>query len=150
MHYFVGCLAPYNAHIDCGSGLSQTAGLVGENCTFTCNAGYLLYGNVTNGTCESSGNWSRGNPTCIRNSCPYRLTTLRTEKYSHVVRYTKHLIGCDLKYQSKCNVSCDYGYIGNTTTYVCDFINNSRLLAWVPFDAQSHLMCSIGLFIYII
>ncbi|XP_065903131.1 sushi, von Willebrand factor type A, EGF and pentraxin domain-containing protein 1-like isoform X3 [Dysidea avara] len=139
-----GCLAPHNGHVDCGSGLVQTAGLVGDNCTFTCNTGYLLYGNVTNGTCEDSGNWSRGNPTCRRNSCPNHLTTLRTDKYSQVVEHTTILAGCGLEFQSTCNVSCDYGYTGNSITYLCNVTNTSGVLEWVPVDdAQPHLMCHI-------
>jgi len=143
----LGCLAPYNGHVDCGSGFAQTTGL-GDNCTFTCNTGYLLYGNVTNGTCESSGNWSRGNPTCLRNyCCPNHMTTFRTDKYSHLVQHTTILAGCGLQYQSKCNVSCDYGYTGNNITYLCDVHNASRVLDWIPVnDAQPHLMCDIGLF----
>jgi len=107
----------------------------------------LLSGNVTNGTCESSGNWSRGNPTCIRNSCPNHIITFRTDKLSHVVQHATILAGCDLTYQSKCNVSCDYGYTGSNITYLCDVTNTTGVLAWVPVDdTQPHLMCFIGLF----
>ena len=75
------------------------------------------------------------------------MTTFRTDKYSDVIQHTTILAGCDLTYQSKCNVSCDYGYTGNNITYVCGVHNASRVLDWIPVDdAQPHVMCDIGLF----
>ena len=62
------CSAPLNGQVDCGSGLVNM-GVEGDNCTFSCDPGYMLQGSVTSGTCENSGSWSGGLPSCVLLNC---------------------------------------------------------------------------------
>ena len=61
MYIPIVCYAPLNGQVDCGSGL-MNMGLKGDNCSFSCDPGYMLQGSVTSGTCEDNGNWSEGLP----------------------------------------------------------------------------------------
>ena len=40
-------------------------GYEGDTCSFTCDTGYELTGSDTR-TCQSNGNWSGSNVTCVR------------------------------------------------------------------------------------
>ena len=55
--FFIVCNAPLNGQVDCSSGLVNM-GVEGDNCTFSCDPGYMLQGSVTSGTCENTGSWS--------------------------------------------------------------------------------------------
>ena len=44
-------------------------GVEGDNCTFSCDPGYMLQGSVTSGTCENTGSWSGGLPSCVPLNC---------------------------------------------------------------------------------
>ena len=59
------CSAPLNGQVNCDSGLVN----IGENCNFSCDPGYMLQGSVTSGTCENTGNWSEGLPSCVPLNC---------------------------------------------------------------------------------
>ena len=55
---------PSNGMISCslgGNGVPNP----GESCTFTCNSGYELMGNVMR-TCGNDGSWSGSDATCSR------------------------------------------------------------------------------------
>ena len=45
MYVHVVCPTPFNGQVDCGSGL-VTIAVEGDNCTFSCNPGYMLQGSV--------------------------------------------------------------------------------------------------------
>ena len=62
--------APLNGQVDCGSGLVNM-GVDGDNCTFSCDPGYMLQGSIN---CENSGSWSGGSQG--RESLQYPLVLL--------------------------------------------------------------------------
>ena len=62
------CSAPFNGQINCNNGLVDMA-IEGNNCTFSCDLGYMLQGSVTSGTCENTGSWSGGLPSCVPLNC---------------------------------------------------------------------------------
>ena len=57
--------------LDCGGLFNPTNGAVaapsatteGQNATYTCNSGYVMFGSETR-TCEASGSWNGTAPTC--------------------------------------------------------------------------------------
>ena len=51
-------------------------GVEGDNCTFSCDPGYMLQGSVTSGTCENTGSWGGGLPSCVPLNCPDRTEAL--------------------------------------------------------------------------
>ena len=53
---------PANGMMNCS--LGDGGANPGEACTFTCNTGYWLMGSDTR-TCQSSGNWSGSDATCL-------------------------------------------------------------------------------------
>ena len=56
---------PTNGEIvSCSSGVVGV-GYEGDSCSFTCNTGYELTGNVTR-ICQSDGSWSGTDGTCRR------------------------------------------------------------------------------------
>ena len=131
---YIVCSAPLNGQVDCGSGLVNM-GVEGDNCTFSCDPGYMLQGSVTSGTCENTGSWSGGLPSCVPLKCPDRRNVLIG------------IIGsspCSREYQSKCNVSCDEGFTGDDVTYLCDLTSDSKMVYWVPIGGD-HVMCERGL-----
>ena len=87
------CYAPLNGQVDCSSGLVNMA-VEGDNCTFSCEPGYMLQRNVTSGTCENTGSWSGGKPSCIPFNCTNN--TLPVPVNAAVLR----LPSCGLAYQS--------------------------------------------------
>ena len=90
-------------------------GLEGDNCTFSCDAGYMLQGSVTSGTCENNGNWSEGLPFCKPLNCSE--DNLPIPANAKVLQ----LSSCGLAYQSQCTVSCDEGFTGDDVTYLCNY-----------------------------
>ena len=129
------CHAPLNGQVDCGSGLINM-GLEGDNCTFSCDPGYMLQGSVASGTCENTGNWSEGLSSCVPLNCsdspvPASVRALQ-------------LPSCDPTYQSQCNVSCDEGYTGDDVTYLCNITSDPTMVDWVPI-AGVDVMCERGL-----
>ena len=55
------CPAPKNGNFQCPNGPATS--LIGDTCTFSCNAGYELQGS-NNGTCLANQSWSGGDPIC--------------------------------------------------------------------------------------
>jgi len=55
--------APANGGVDCSLGSDGQAN-PGETCTFTCDDGYQISGNIRR-TCEDDGNWSGMVTTCV-------------------------------------------------------------------------------------
>ena len=55
------CSVPTNGNFQCPNGSATS--LIGDTCTFSCNAGYELQGS-NNGTCLANQNWSAGIPIC--------------------------------------------------------------------------------------
>ena len=112
-------------------------GVEGDNCTFSCDPGYMLQGSVTSGTCENTGSWSGGLLSCVPLKCPDRTANLL-------------LIGvigspsCTREYQSQCTASCDKGYTGDDVTYLCNITSDPTMVDWVPIDGE-HVMCDRGL-----
>ena len=112
-----------------------------DNCTFSCDPGYMLQGRITNGTCENNGSWSGGLPSCVPLNCsednlpvPANATVLQ-------------LPSCGLAYQSRCTVSCDEGFIGDDVTYLCNVTSDPTMVDWVPIGGVD-MMCERGLLCY--
>ena len=102
-----------------------------NNCTFSCDPGYILQGSVTNGTCENTGSWSGGLPSCVPLNCTNN--TLLVPANATVLQ----LPSCGLAYQSQCIVSCDEGFTGDIVTYLCNVTNNLTMVDWVPISGTS-------------
>ena len=112
-------------------------GLERETCNFSCDPGYMLQGSVTNGTCEGTGNWSNGLPSCETAIC----TNINETLPVGVV-----IPPCDMTYQSQCIISCDEGFTGDNVTYLCNVTSDSTMVEWVPLSGVD-MMCERGLLI---
>ena len=142
MYVHVVCPTPFNGQIDCGSGL-VTIAVEGDNCTFSCNPGYMLQGSVISGSCENTGSWSGGLPSCVPLNCsednlpvPANATVLQ-------------LPSCGLAYQSQCTVSCDEGFTGDDVTYLCNVTSDPTMVDWVPIsNTETNHMCQRGLLLH--
>ena len=131
------CSAPLNGQVDCGSGV-MSIGLENNNCTFSCDHGYVVQGSVTSGTCGDTGVWSEGLPSCVPLNCsedhlpiPANATVLQ-------------LPSCGLAYQSQCTVSCDEGFTGDDVTYLCNVTSDPTLVDWIPLGRRD-VICVRGL-----
>ena len=111
-------------------------GVEGDNCTFSCDPGYMLQGSVTSGTCENTGSWSGGLPSCVPLNCTNRIRTLKNE--------TMQPSTCRSQYQSQCTVLCDEGFTGDDVTYLCNVTSDLTMVDWVPIGGVD-VMCEIGL-----
>jgi len=136
-------------------------GLEGETCTFSCDPGYMLQGNVTNGTCESNGDWSdrpsfpgsgseelpfsgswnEGLPSCI----PLNCSDLPIPANAIVL----HSPSCGLDYQSQCTVSCDEGFTGDDVTYLCNVTSDPTMVDWIVINRTEKInqTCDRGRFL---
>ena len=122
------CPTPPNGQVFCNSG---------NNCTFSCDPGYMLEGSGS-GICENTGNWNEGLPSCIPLNC-----TRSPDILVNGVIVIRSL-SCRRQYQSQCNVSCDEGFTGNNVTYLCNVTSNSTMVDWVPRGGVD-VMCERGL-----
>ena len=123
-HVYTVCSASFNGQVNCGSGLVDT-GLEEDNCTFSCDPGYMLLGSIT---CENTGSWSGGLPSCVPLNCseddlpiPANATVLQ-------------LPSCGPAYQSQCTVSCDEGFTGDDVTYLCNVTIDLTVVEWVAIN----------------
>ena len=134
------CNAPLNGQVDCGSGLVDI-GLEGEDCTFSCDPGYMLQGSATSGTCVNIGSWSGGQPSCIPLNCTE--DDLPIPANAIVLQ----LPSCSPAYQSQCTVSCDEGFTGDNVTYVCNVTSDPTMVDWVAINRTTSIdhMCLRGL-----
>ena len=133
------CSAPFNGQIDCGSGLVNIAS-EGDNCSFSCDPGYTLQGNINDGTCKSTGNWSGGLPNCIPLNCSTE--DIPVSNGAIVLQSPS----CDPMYQSQCVVSCDTGYTGNNVTYLCNVTSNPTMVNWTTMNrVEMNHVCTRGL-----
>ena len=114
-------------------------GVEGDNCTFSCDPGYMLQGSVTSGTCENTGSWSGGLPSCVPRNCPNRAEVL--EDGVTIIQSSS----CGLQYQSQCTVSCDEGFTGDDVTYLCNVTSDPTVVDWVPIG-EVDVMCERGLY----
>ena len=121
------CSAPSNGQVDCGSRLVDM-GLDGDNCTFSCDPGYMLQGSVTSGTCENVGSWSGGLPSCVPLNCSE--DDLPIPANAAVLQ----LPSCGPAYQSQCTVSCDEGFTGDDVTYLCNVTSDPTMVDWVAIN----------------
>ena len=111
-------------------------GVEGDNCTFSCDPGYMLQESVTSGTCENTGSWSGGLPSCVPLNCTNRIRTLRND--------TMQPSTCRSQYQSQCTVSCNEGFTGDDVTYLCNVTSDPTMVDWVPIGGVD-VMCERGL-----
>ena len=118
--YSISCIS----QVDCGSGLVDM-GLEKDNCTFSCDPGYMLLGSVT---CENTGNWIGGLSSCVPLNCseddlpiPANATVLQ-------------LPSCGPAYQSQCTVSCAEGFTGDDVTYLCNVTIDLTVVEWVAIN----------------
>ena len=121
------CPIPLNGQVDCGTG---------NNCTFSCDPGYMLQGNVTSRMCKSSGNWSGGLPSCEPLRCP--------DRTGLVLNGGHRVPSCQLEYQSQCTASCDEGFAGDNITYMCRLRINPIRVAWTVIDG-GNTVCERGM-----
>ena len=96
----------------------------------------MLQGSVTSGTCENTGSWSGGLPSCVLLNCPDR-----TEILADGVIV---ISSCGLQYQSQCTVSCNEGFTGDDVTYLCNVTSDPTMVDWVPIGGVD-VMCERGL-----
>ena len=129
------CSAPLNGQVDCNSGLVNM-GLEGDDCTFSCDPGCMLQGSVISGTCENTGSWSGGMPSCIPLNC------------SNLMNFSfRAPPSCRLQYQSQCTVSCDEGFTGDNVTYLCNVTSSPTIVDWMALNStEMNHMCQRGLF----
>ena len=116
-------------------------GLKGYNCKFSCDTGYMLQENITNGTCESTGNWNTELPSCMQLTC---------ENRNKMIKQSGAMVlpspSCGLSYQSNCTVSCKEGFIGDDVTYSCNVTSDPTIVDWVPIGGAD-VMCERGLLV---
>ena len=135
----IACSAPLNGQVDCGNGLVNM-GVEGDNCTFSCDPGYMLQGSVTSGVCDNTETWSGGLPSCVPVNCSeYGLPVPANA-------IVLQLPSCGLAYQSQCTVSCDEGFAGDDITYLCNITSDHDpiMVDWVPIGGVD-VMCERGL-----
>ena len=136
----IACAAPRNGQVDCGSGLVNV-GVEGDNCTFSCNPGYMLQGSVTSGTCRNTGNWSETLPSCV----PVPLNCSEDSLPIPANATVLELPSCGLAYQSQCTVSCDEGFTGDDVTYLCNATSDPTMVDWVIINGtEMNQMCQRG------
>ena len=160
------CSAPVNGQVDCGSGLVNM-GLEGDNCSFSCDPGYMLQGSVTIGICENtgnwseglpfsgsgseglpfSGNWSGGLPSCVPLNCnTYDLPVPANGSFTVL-----QLPSCGLAYQSQCTVSCNEGFTGDNVTYLCNVTSDPTMVDWMAINGTAmDPICQRGLLLHLI
>ena len=137
------CSAPLNGQVDCGSGLVNMA-VEGDNCTFSCDPGYMLQGSVTSGTCENTGSWSGGLPSCVPLNCSDRNITGMLPVGVVIISSSS----CGLAYQSQCTLSCDEGFTEDEVTYLCNVTSDPTMVDWVPIGGRN-ISCNRGLLAHI-
>ena len=113
-------------------------GVEGDSCTFSCDPGYMLQGSVTSGTCENTGIWSGGLPSCVPLNCSQG--NLPVPANAIVLQSPS----CGLAYQSQCTVSCDEGFTGDDVTYLCNVTSDPTMVDWVPIGGVD-VTCERGL-----
>ena len=111
-------------------------GVEEDNCTFSCDPGYMLQGSVTSGTCENTGSWSGGLPSCVPLNC---------SEYNSVNAVVLQSPSCGLAYQSQCTVSCNEGFTGGNVTYLCNVTSDPTMVDWVLVRGLSTITCERGL-----
>ena len=119
------CLAPHNGQSYCGNE-SISIEHEGDNCTFSCDPGCTLKGNITSEACENTGSGSGALPFCV----PLNCTDL-----SVVLGHDDAIVvpsSCALQYQSQCTISCDEGFTGDDVTYLCNVTSDPTMVDWVP------------------
>ena len=139
-HIIIVCSAPLNGQVDCGSGLVNM-GVEGDNCNFSCDPGYMLQGSVTSGTCENTGSWSGGLPSCVPLNCTDRNRTGILLSFGITVIPSS---SCRLQYQSQCTLSCVEGFTGADVTYLCNVTSDPIMVNWVPIGGRN-ITCERGL-----
>ena len=110
------CSAPTNGNFECPNGAATS--LIGDSCTFSCNAGYELQGSK-NGTCLANQSWSGGDPICVL-ICPTLLN-------AHVE--------CDN--ENICTFSCNPGYSFRGITRGACKNTSGELPSCVPMNCTS-------------
>ena len=93
----------------------------GDNCTFTCDAGYELTGSSER-TCQSNGSWSGSPVSCIIMECPSSSLPMNSILAE----------SCNSVYQSMCELQCEEGFNGTgNPSYVCDVLSNGSSVMWM-------------------
>ena len=104
MSLLAQCLAPTNVNFQCPNGTS----LIGDTCTFSCNAGYEIKG-PNYRTCLANQSWSGEDPICVALNCSTSPPLDNSQLQS----------SCDTQYQSTCATVCVDGYTGVGGSYTC-------------------------------
>ena len=131
------CPAPINGNIQCSNG--TTTILIGESCTFSCNAGYELQGS-NNGTCLANQSCSGGDPICVALNCSTSPPLNNSQLQS----------SCDTQYQSTCTATCNEGYTRDDViniTYLCNITMDPTTVDWMVVDGAT---CQRGWLIQIV
>ena len=120
-------------------------GVEGDNCTFSCDPGYMLQRNVTSGTCENTGSWSGELPSCVPLNCSQ--DNIPVPANAIVLQ----LSSCGLAYQSQCTVSCDEGFTGDDVTYLCNVTSDPTMVEWMVINGtEINYYCTRGLLLSLI
>ena len=98
----------------------------------------MLQGSVTSGSCENTGSWSGGLPSCVPLNCSE--DTLPVPANATVLQ----LPSCGLEYQSQCTVLCDEGFTGDNVTYLCNVTRDPTMVEWISMG-RIDVMCERGL-----
>ena len=125
------CPAPTNRNFHCPNGAATR--LIGDSCTFSCNAGYELQGS-NNGTCLANQSWSGGDPICVALNCSTSPPLNNSQLQS----------SCDTQYQSTCTTLCVDGYTGVGGSYTCVVTDeDTNSVGW-----NGSTSCQRGIYIY--
>ena len=127
----LGCSAPPNGQVECNEKISSM-GLLGENCTFLCDPGYMLQGSSISGICQRNGIWNGGLPSCVPLNCTELLPAGRNVNVS-----------CGFQYQSRCTVLCDEDSTENSVTYLCNVTSDPNIVEWVLISGMN-ISCQRG------
>ena len=108
-------MRPQNGNINC-TGPQVTD----ENCTFTCDLGYALYGTPFQ-QCLPDNTWSGEPVTCLIMSCP-----ALTEPLNGAI-----ILPCEYEFQSTCNLRCDDRFYSNDAlTQSCVLSTDNSYVKW--------------------
>ena len=108
-------MRPQNGNISCTGPL-----VTDENCTFSCDAGYQLYGTVLQ-QCLPDNTWSGELVECQITSCPELMEPLNGAI----------ILPCEYKFRATCNLRCDDGfYSNNALTQSCVLSADNSYVEW--------------------
>ena len=105
----------------------------------------MLQRNITSGTCENTGSWNGGLPSCVPLNCSQDNLPVPANAI------VQQLSSCGLAYQSQCTVSCDEGFTGDNITYLCNITSDLTMVDWMVINGtEIKHYCTRGLLLSLI